>query len=273
MVENGDLNWIINGQFIAFAGPQDRAEVSREGYVTLTPDSFVQYFKKKNVGLVVRLNKRCYDERSFTRNGVGHADHYYLDGSVPSRTILSQVMASFERCIFELPYLRRTFKAVAVHCKAGLGRTGTCIGAYMMKHYKFTASEAIGWMRLCRPGCVIGPQQHYLQDIEQQMWYEGDIMRLKVQRSLEASKKKSTTAYADAEEEKCAALGAKQRRRSNRLKMSASGCRKSNAVVSAFHSVVGLGSSEHNANDEVVMSEEQGEALRAAHSKRSHGIS
>ena len=31
-----------------------------------------------------------------------------------------------------------------------------------MKHYKFTAPEAIGWLRVCRPGSVIGPQQDYL---------------------------------------------------------------------------------------------------------------
>mmetsp|Transcript_12420 Transcript_12420/g.15728 ORF Transcript_12420/g.15728 Transcript_12420/m.15728 type:complete len:109 (+) Transcript_12420:511-837(+) len=47
-----------------------------------------------------------------------------------------------------------------------------------MKHYKFTAKEVIGWMRICRPGMVIGPQQHFLQDLEQKMWYEGDIMRM-----------------------------------------------------------------------------------------------
>lgn len=31
-----------------------------------------------------------------------------------------------------------------------------------MKHYKFTAKEAIAWIRICRPGSVIGPQQHWL---------------------------------------------------------------------------------------------------------------
>ncbi|CAN0452469.1 unnamed protein product, partial [Scytosiphon promiscuus] len=35
--------------------------------------------------------------------------------------------------------------------KAGLGRTGTCIGCYLMKHYSFSAAEVIGWMRICRP--------------------------------------------------------------------------------------------------------------------------
>lgn len=64
-----------------------------------------------------------------------------------------------------------------MHCKAGLGRTGSCIGAYMMKHYGFSAREAIGWMRVCRPGSVIGPQQHYLESIQARMWEEGAAFR------------------------------------------------------------------------------------------------
>jgi cell division cycle 14 len=52
---------------------------------------------------------------------------------------------------------------IGVHCKAGLGRTGTCIAAYIMKHFRFTAAEAIGWLRICRPGSIIGPQQQFLR--------------------------------------------------------------------------------------------------------------
>jgi cell division cycle 14 len=32
----------------------------------------------------------------------------------------------------------------------------------LIKNCGFTASEAIAWIRLCRPGSVIGPQQHFL---------------------------------------------------------------------------------------------------------------
>jgi cell division cycle 14 len=49
-----------------------------------------------------------------------------------------------------------------VHCKAGLGLTGTLIAVYLVLRHGFTALEAMGWLRILRPGFVIGEQQHYL---------------------------------------------------------------------------------------------------------------
>ncbi|ETV90196.1 hypothetical protein H310_14970 [Aphanomyces invadans] len=158
-VENGDLNW-LSPKFIAFAGPHDVYRHTAEGYISLTPEHYVPYFKSKHVTLVIRLNESLYDESRFKAAGIDHLDLYYPDGANPPNDILDRFLAACEA----------TPGAVAVHCKAGLGRTGTCIGAYLMKHFHFTAKECIGWLRLCRAGSVIGPQQQFMEAIEARMW-------------------------------------------------------------------------------------------------------
>jgi hypothetical protein len=35
----------------------------------------------------------------------------------------------------------------------------TFVAAYLIWKYGFTANEAIAFMRICRPGSVVGPQQ------------------------------------------------------------------------------------------------------------------
>lgn len=159
----------MKGKILAFAGPSYERHVSPEGYCTLAPADYIPYFKKKNVGLVVRLNKKNYEENDFKKAGIDHLEAFFVDGSCPPLKILYQVLDAFERVPEN--------KAFAVHCKAGLGRTGTCIGAYLMKHYRFTAAEVIGWMRICRPGMVIGPQQHFLEQIQDRMWQEGEASK------------------------------------------------------------------------------------------------
>ena len=92
---------------------------------------------------------------------------YFTDGCNPPDPIAERFL---ETCESEAG-------AVAVHCKAGLGRTGTMIGLYMMKHYGFFAFEAIAWLRLCRPGSVIGPQQTFLVTQEKLMQRKGAAAR------------------------------------------------------------------------------------------------
>ncbi|CAM9153751.1 unnamed protein product [Chrysoparadoxa australica] len=170
-VENGDFNWLVNGKFLAFAGPANRSQMTVDGYKTFTPEDYVPYFRRNNVKLVIRLNKRYYQERKFKDAGIDHADLYFIDGSTPSESIVYKFLELCEQCD----------GAIAVHCKAGLGRTGSCIGCYLMKHHRLTAAEAIAWMRICRPGSVIGPQQQFLEELQGLMWQEGDVYRLQQQ--------------------------------------------------------------------------------------------
>ena len=86
------MNWCIDDKFIAFAGPHSSNESCPNGYPNLKPEDYIQYFKKKNVKLVVRLNKKYYECRSFTSHGIAHVDLYFIDGSNPPDNILMRFL-------------------------------------------------------------------------------------------------------------------------------------------------------------------------------------
>uniref|UniRef100_A0A671SYH3 Dual specificity protein phosphatase CDC14A-like n=1 Tax=Sinocyclocheilus anshuiensis TaxID=1608454 RepID=A0A671SYH3_9TELE len=139
-VENGDLNWIIPGKLLAFSGPHPKSKIEN-GYPLHAPEAYFPYFRKHDVTTIVRLNKNIYDAKRFTDAGFDHYDLFFVDGSTPSDVITRRFLHVCES----------TDGAVAVHCKAGLGRTGTLIGCYLMKHHRFTPAEAIAWIRISRP--------------------------------------------------------------------------------------------------------------------------
>jgi hypothetical protein len=49
----------------------------------------------------------------------------------------------------------------------------------MIKHCHYTARETIAWSRICRPGCVVGPQQQYLMSVEARLQEDGQRWRQK----------------------------------------------------------------------------------------------
>jgi atypical dual specificity phosphatase len=64
-------------------------------------------------------------------------------------------------------------RSVLVHCAAGRGRTGTILGAYLLKKQNISAKEAINRIRKLRPGSIqtdsqeksIHEYEKYLKDI------------------------------------------------------------------------------------------------------------
>ncbi|XP_067394469.1 dual specificity protein phosphatase CDC14A isoform X2 [Emydura macquarii macquarii] len=167
-VENGDFNWIVPRKFLAFSGPHPKTKIEN-GYPLHAPEAYFPYFRKHNVTSIIRLNKKIYEAKRFTDAGFEHYDLFFIDGSTPSDSIVRRFLNICENAE----------GAVAVHCKAGLGRTGTLIGCYIMKHYRFTHAEVIAWIRICRPGSIIGPQQHFLEEKQAALWIQGDFFRSK----------------------------------------------------------------------------------------------
>ncbi|CCU99302.1 unnamed protein product [Malassezia sympodialis ATCC 42132] len=172
-VQHGDWNW-ITPHFLALASPKDRAymaalaaggpaaaSAAARAAARVAPNPMlrhtVDYFQEHKVGLVVRLNNPLYLRDVFENAGIEHLELYFDDGSNPSEDIVRTFIHEADRVI-------ESGRAIAVHCKAGLGRTGVLIGAYLVWKHGFTASEVIGYMRLMRPGCVVGPQQHFMYE-------------------------------------------------------------------------------------------------------------
>lgn len=186
-VDQGDFNW-LTPDFLAFASPQHTpvAPISPSSplYATLPstaeavdahptlPGPFknvLKHFKQRNIGLVVRLNSELYSPSYFTALGVEHLDMIFDDGTCPPLTTVKK----FIRIAHEMITVKK--RGIAVHCKAGLGRTGCLIGAYLIYRYGFTANEIIAYMRFMRPGMVVGPQQHWLhlnQGTFREWWIE-----------------------------------------------------------------------------------------------------
>ncbi|KAJ3218471.1 Dual specificity protein phosphatase cdc14a [Clydaea vesicula] len=196
-VENGDLNWITN-KFIALASPKDDPQ-EQQGFAAYllgnqgrapTPvqktshgknvfsayrkDDLIKFLKDRGVGTIVRLNNNVYERNDFIEAGIEHVELYFPDGSTPPDGILKRFLELCES---------RT-GPIAVHCKAGLGRTGSLIGAYLMKHYRLTASETISLMRVIRPGSVVGPQQNWLESMQNKLWKMTPSVKLRSSISL-----------------------------------------------------------------------------------------
>ncbi|KAI9724655.1 MAG: cell division control protein 14 [Chrysothrix sp. TS-e1954] len=206
-VDMGDFNW-ITPYFIAFASPQhsepfDIIPASSPSYSKLPRNTsaiskadipepmkwVLAHFRQRRVGLVVRLNSQLYSPSYFSALGISHLDMIFEDGTCPPLPLVQK----FIKIAHEVITVRK--RPIAVHCKAGLGRTGCLIGAYLIYRHGFTANEVIAYMRFMRPGMVVGPQQHWLhlnQNTFRQWWFE-DCIRDKLSTSQATSILKQST--------------------------------------------------------------------------------
>ncbi|KAM0566221.1 hypothetical protein ACHAP9_007555 [Verticillium nonalfalfae] len=191
-VEHGDFNW-ISPSFLAFASPQQTpiakipegtpewdklpttiAEVDAHATLPVPFKNVLKHFSERDIGLVVRLNSQLYCPSYFEALGIQHLDMIFDDGTCPTMPTVRK----FIRLAHEMITAKK--KGIAVHCKAGLGRTGCLIGAYLIYRHGFTANEVIAFMRFMRPGMVVGPQQHWLhihQGTFREWWIEERVER------------------------------------------------------------------------------------------------
>ena len=188
-VDMGDFNW-ITPSFLAFASPQHQPTHVIQPTESLYPQlprslsalhrdkslptpfkNVLLHFAERGIGLVVRLNSELYSPSYFTALGIKHLDMIFDDGTCPPLNLVRKFVNLAHTTIHK-------GNGIAVHCKAGLGRTGCLIGAYLIYRHGFTANEIIAFMRFMRPGMVVGPQQHWLhlnQGTFREWWFEDTV--------------------------------------------------------------------------------------------------
>ena len=122
-VENGDWNW-ITPNFIAFASPVDTNWIKRQkegkafssdlgpsSLITTSQDlaferklptpflNCLDYFEKRNIKLVVRLNTELYDRNTFLDRGIDHMELYFDDGTNPTDEIVRTFIDVADRIV------------------------------------------------------------------------------------------------------------------------------------------------------------------------------
>mmetsp|Transcript_65775 Transcript_65775/g.176226 ORF Transcript_65775/g.176226 Transcript_65775/m.176226 type:complete len:431 (-) Transcript_65775:49-1341(-) len=171
---NGEFQEIVPDKFVAFRGPDtlpgDEYYEDIGGRRVFSAHYYADVLHDFGVAAVIRLNDSDYDPDIFRRNGIEHYDLIFDDCTAPPQPLVTRFLDIVDshsaRSGRKSSGDEREGHAIAVHCFAGLGRTGTLVALYLMLEYRFAAREAIGWLRVVRPGSVIGDQQRYLAEVE-----------------------------------------------------------------------------------------------------------
>ena len=169
---NADLHEVIRGKFIAMLSPRSLPNGNLwidgpDRFREFAPAHYAGIIQQLGARTIVRLNEARYDASEFEAVGIAVVDIPFDDCTVPPPSVVAKFLLLVEAIQ----------EPIAVHCSAGLGRTGTLIGLYAMKHHDLTARQAIGWLRIVRPGSVMGQQQQYLCRMEGSMRRAGAAYR------------------------------------------------------------------------------------------------
>ena len=137
MAPPNGFTWVEKPHLAAMARPSEAEELT--------------WLRKQGIELLIALT-----EDPPRRDWVNDAGLMVMH--VPVEDMEAPTQEQLERCVSAIQRANEKNMGVAVHCEAGMGRTGTVLAAYFVAR-GMSAAEAIGRVRRMRPGSVETDEQ------------------------------------------------------------------------------------------------------------------
>jgi atypical dual specificity phosphatase len=131
-----NFSWLINDKLAGSGMPTSPSEI---GWVL-----------KQGVKSIITMTEDPLPQ-SWTR------DVKYLH--VPTEDLSAPDMEKIDQAVDFIHMQIQNNEPVMVHCAAGIGRTGTILACYLIKHHKLSVTDAIEKVRKERPGSIQSESQ------------------------------------------------------------------------------------------------------------------
>lgn len=144
------FKWIIPGKLAGCPAPGISAPI----------DYDLALLYKVGITRLITLTENDLDQSSLQRNFLSNMHLPIYDREAPSILQTHMLLVRMQKFI-------EAGEVLAVHCKAGLGRTGTILAAWLIRDGGLTAEVSIQRLRRIEPGFIQSPDQEaFLQRYE-----------------------------------------------------------------------------------------------------------
>lgn len=139
------FRWQIENKLAGMGRPL----ISRKDAAAVCGD--VEFLRDKGVTAIVSLTETPLDAQALGEWGFEYRHFPVTDGSYPAAPVMQEIVETICKLI-------DGGRPVAVHCAAGLGRTGTVLALYLV-HGGMSARQAIGAVREREPMAIENVRQ------------------------------------------------------------------------------------------------------------------